>query len=383
MIVSDGDEPEEKPMEVIVRVLAVVVAAWAVAASAQTPDPAAWAALQAKAKAEGELVLAGPPSPGLQTALADAFKKRFGIDLNYLGMNGGEVITRVDTESKAGKVTIDANLGGTSTCWAMSPRGEIEDMNGKLIDPELFTPGVWRHGAPVLNPAGPAPDLPASFRCSFQTAEWVMTDLFANTSIIKPDEITSWKDLLKPQYKGKIAAYDPRRSGPGQTPVGYLAALFGDQYLRDLYVGQDVKLTADNRQLAEWVARGEYPLGIALVQFAVELYRKQGLPIARIFPKDGQGSVTGGFSVIMLIKNAPHPAAAQLFANWFGSAEAQTIYETQMMETSMRTDVDVASLPDYVRPKAGVAYPVDDYSYEHYSKIRMPAVEFLQKELQR
>ena len=353
------------------------------AARAQTADPVGWAELQKKAKAEGQVVLAGPPFPGLETALAEAFKKRYGIELNYLGINAGEAITRIDTESKAGKVSIDAYLGGTSTCWAMSPRGEIEDMNGKLIDPEILQPGVWRNGGPKLNPPGPSPNLPAGFRCSFQTAEWVMTDLFANTSIIKPGEINSWKDLLRPQYKGKIAAYDPRRSGPGQTPVGYLAALFGQQYLKDLYVGQEVKLTADNRQLAEWVARGEYPLGIALVQFAVEIFRRQGLPIERIYPADGQGSVTGGFSVIMLIRNAPHPTAAQLLVNWFGSAEAQTIYEAQMMETSLRTDLKGGSVPDYVRRKDGVAYPVDDYSYEHYSNVRMPAVEFLQKELQR
>jgi ABC-type Fe3+ transport system substrate-binding protein len=364
-------------------VAAVAVAALIGAANAQTPDPAAWAALQAKAKAEGQVVMAGPPFPGLQTAFSDAFKKRFGIELNYLGLNTGEIITRIDTESKAGKVTIDAELGGTSTCWAMSPRGEIENMNGKLIDPDILKPGIWRNGAPKLNPVGPSPNLPADFRCSFQTAEWVMTDLFVNTSIVKPADIGSWKDLLKPQYKGKIAAYDPRRSGPGQTPVGYLAALFGDQYLTDLYIGQNVKLTADNRQLAEWVARGDYPIGIALVQFAVETFRRQGLPIERVFPKDGPGSLTGGFGVIMLIKNAPHPAAAQLLANWLGSKEAQTIYENQMMETSLRTDITGTNVPDYVRPKPGVAYPIDDYSYDHYSKVRQPAVEFLSKELER
>ena len=372
------------PARILGAMLGLVFAlSIATAALAQTPDPAKWEEVQRKAKEEGQVVVAGPPFQGLRTALASAFKQRYGIELNYLGMFAGEVITRVDTESKAGKVSIDADLGGTSTCWAMSPRGQIENMNGKLIDPDLWQSSVWRSGKPKLNEAGPSTNLPADFRCSFQTAEWVMTDLFANTGIVKPGEITSWKDLLKLQYKGKIAAFDPRRSGPGQTPVGYLAALFGQDYLKQLFIDQQVKLTADNRQLAEWVARGEYPIGIGLVQFAVELFRKQGLPIERVYPKDGPGSLTGGFSVVMLIKNAPHPNAAQLFANWFGSKEAQTIYEAQMMETSLRTDLSATNLPDYVRPQAGVTYPVDDYAFEHYSKIRMPAVEMLQKELQR
>jgi ABC-type Fe3+ transport system substrate-binding protein len=348
---------------------------------AQTPDAANWAELQKKAKEEGQLVLSGPPFQGLRTALTNAFKARYGIDVNYLALNAGEIITRIDTEYKAGRTSIDVNLGGTATCWAMSPRGEIENMNGKLVDPEILQPSSWRSGEPKLNEGGLS--TPADFRCSMQGAEWVMTDLFANTGIIKPGEIASWKDLLKPQYKGKIAAFDPRRSGPGQTPVGYLAALFGNDFLKELYLGQQVKLTADNRQLAEWVARGEYPIGIALVQFAVETYRKQGLPIERVFPNDGQGSLTGGFSVMMLVKNGPHPNAAQLFVNWFATKEAQTIYETQMMETSLRTDVTGTNLPDYVRPKPGVAYPVDDYSFKHYTEIRNPAVEKLSQELQR
>jgi ABC-type Fe3+ transport system substrate-binding protein len=362
---------------------AAIVGVLASPAQSQTADPAKWQELQRKAKEEGQLVIIGPPFPGLRTAISNEFKSRYGIEVSYLGMNAGEAITRVDTESKAGKVGVDVYIGGTSTCWAMAGRGQIENMNGKLIAPEVVAASAWRAGAPKLNTPGREAGLPSDFKCSFQTAEWVMTDLFVNTSVVKPGEINSWKDLLKPQYKGKIAAYDPRRSGPGQTPVGYLAALFGHDYLKQLYAGQQVKLTADNRQLAEWVARGEYPIGIALVQFAIETFRKQGLPIERVYPADGQGSVTGGFSVVMLIKNAPHPNAAQVFANWFGTKEAQILYETQMMETSMRTDVTGTNLPDYVRPKPGVAYPVDDYSYEHFHKIRMPAVEMLQKELQR
>ena len=355
--------------------------AFSMAAFAQTPDPAKWSELQAKAKQEGQVVVAGPAFQGLRAALSEAFKARYGIDLNYLGLNAGEVIARVDNESKAGKVSIDANLGGTSTCWYMAPRGQIENMNGKLIDPDILDSTVWRHRKPKLNEWGleGSPDL----KCSFQTSEWVMTDLFSNPTLVKPAEIESWKDLLKPQYMGKIAAHDPRRSGPGQGPVGYLAGLFGHQFLKDLYIGQKVKLTADNRQLAEWIARGEYPIGIAPVQFAIETYRKQGLPIERVYPKDGYGEIVGGFSVVMLIKNAPHPNAAQLFVNWFGSKEAQTIFETQMMEKSLRTDISGTNLPDYVLPKAGIAYPIDDYTPEHFFKVRVPAVEMLQKELDR
>src|SRR5882672_6480950 len=143
----------------------------ATAALAQTPDPAKWEEVQRKAKEEGQVVVAGPPFQGLRTALASAFKQRYGIELNYLGMFAGEVITRVDTESKADKVSIDVDLGGTSTCWAMSPRGQIENMNGKLIDPALWRPSVWRAGKHKLIEPRLAPHLPAEFGCSYQSDE--------------------------------------------------------------------------------------------------------------------------------------------------------------------------------------------------------------------
>ncbi|MGH7087467.1 MAG: ABC transporter substrate-binding protein [Stellaceae bacterium] len=363
--------------------VAATAMAFAGAAAAQTPDPAKWAELQKKAKEEGQVVLSGPPVPALQAGLTAAFKKRYGITLNYLGLNPGQSIQKIETEEKAQKVTVDDYLGGISSCWFLGMHGAIENMNGKIIDPAILEPTVWRGGKIRLKGPGPIKDVPPDFKCALQTAEWVMGDLFVNTGIVKPGTITSWKDLLKPEYKGKIAAYDPRSSGPGQTTAGYLAGLFGYDYLKALYVGQQVKLTADNRQLAEWVARGEYPIGLALVQFAVELYRKQGLPIARVFPKDGEGSLVGGFSVIMLIKHAPHPYAGQLFANWFATKEAQTIYESSMMETSLRTDVTGTNVPEYVRRQPDVAYPVDDYSYAHFAKIRQPAIEYLQKLLGR
>ena len=91
--------------------------------------------------------------------------------------------------------------------------------------------------------------------------------------------------------------------------------------------------------------------------FAVEIYRKQGLPIVPVMINDGYGGapLTGGFGAIMLFKNTPHPNAAQVFANWMGTKEAQEIYEKNMMETSLRTDVNTGdAVPDYVRVKPNV-----------------------------
>jgi ABC-type Fe3+ transport system substrate-binding protein len=201
-----------------------------------------------------------------------------------------------------------------------------------------------------------------------------MTDLFVNRELVPPDAIRSWKDLLKPEYNGKIASWDPRRPGSAQTTVGYLATLFGEQYIRDLYLGQSVALTADYRQLAEWVARGSCPVGIGLMQANVEPMRAQGLPLERVFPADGPGALTGGFGTIFGIKGGPDPNATAVSINWFVSREAQEMWEREMMETSLRADLP-HNVPDYVIPKPGVNYEIDDYNPDYFFPKRAPAIE--------
>ncbi len=350
------------------------------AAPAVQANPAEWERLKEAARREGKVVVLGPGFPALRSSIVEGFQQAHGITVEYIGATAGEAVTRVDRESRAGNVTVDVYVGGTPSGWTMAERGQIDDVVPLLVDPEVVNPAVWRGGALRLTP--PSDKLPKDFYCCLQTAEWVMTDLFVNSQVIPPSAITSWKDLLKPEYKGKITANDVRSPGPGRTTAGYLWALFGEQYLRDLFEGQQVMLTSDSRQQAEWVARGTYPIGIALVQAAVEPLRAEGLPLERVFPADGPGIVVGGFGGVRKIKNGPDPSAAAVFINWFASRDAQESYERVMMETSLRTDVS-HSVPDYVIPKAGVAYPYDDYAPDYYHTYGGPVLEKMQQILGR
>jgi ABC-type Fe3+ transport system substrate-binding protein len=372
------------PRSTLLLAILALFATWGTTAQAQVADPAKWNEIKKAALAEGELNVTGPPSPPLRAALSAAFKERYGIPLNYFGDTTSAIVARIDEEFKANKRSIDADIGGMSTCWVFAARGQLIDRNGKLVDPDILNPGVWRHGAPKLDDMGgqTGPNAP---KCSFQTTEWVYNSVFYNPNVVKTP-IKSWDDLLKPEFKDKIVSFDVRSSGPGEPPLAYFGEVKGDDYVKRLYIDQNVKFSTDNRQLAEWVARGEDSLGIALVPFAVEIYRKQGLPIAPVIVDDGFGgaALTGGFSCIMLFKNPPHPNAAQLFANWMGTKEAQEIYEKYMMEPSLRTDVDTGdAVPFYVREQSGVTYKVDDYVYSWYSGKRAAHLKALTDQLPR
>src|SRR5258707_6848817 len=140
-----------------------------------------------------------------------------------------------------------------------------------------------------------------------------MTDLFVNRDIVKPEQITSWKDLLKPEWKGKIGSFDPRIGGAGQAIGRYLIEKFGEEYVVKLYQGQQVTFTREHRQVAEWAARGTYPIVLAAVQSMIERYPKEGFPLVRVFSKEGPGRLLGGDCSCFPLKKKPPPPPPPAF----------------------------------------------------------------------
>ena len=204
----------------------------------------------------------------------------------------------------------------------------------------------------------------------FQGSNWVHAWPLFNANLVKPGTVTNWADLLKPEFKGKIVAYDPRFGGPGQAAAAYLTDTFGIDFVKELYAGQKVVYTRDGRQLVEWIARGSYAVALGGIQLHVEIFKQKGIKNLSVRQmKDGPGSLLGGFSVIKQPVGAPHPAAATVFLNWYASKPGQETYSRRMLEPSMRRDVDVDTVPDYVKPKPGVTY-LDQYVEDWYTQTR-------------
>jgi ABC-type Fe3+ transport system substrate-binding protein len=347
------------------RTLCVAVLALATggaAASAEDWQAGAgpeWAKVLTAAKAEGKVTVAGHSALG--DPFAAAFKRDTGITLEWLGGSPNELTQRLVREATANNLTIDVALGGGTELSLLYPKGGLAP-----IKPQLMLPGVkdgpqWVSGKTMwMDDEGQY-----FFRGSLYVVGWPLI----NTTVVKPESITSWKDFLKPEFKGKIAAYDPRSGGPGQGVAGYVAEVFGIPFLQQLYIGQEARYTREDQQLVEWVARGVHPVGFATIQSVVEKFRALNLPIQAIAPKDGPGYLSSGFSVLKQAKGAPRPNAATVFINWYASKPGQEVYTRVMLEASTRTDVDVKELPDYVKPKKGIDY-LDTYNGNWYVKNR-------------
>jgi ABC-type Fe3+ transport system substrate-binding protein len=313
------------------------------------------------AKREGTIVVAGPTSAEYRVRVLEAFQRRFGFQMEYIGMNASDASARVELEAAAGKPTVDVLIGGSEDVLTLLPAGRLDTIADKLLLPDVLDLSKWLDNRIKY-------DDPEQ-RYLVQAVDFLPSDLIVNSTQVPPSSITSWKDLLRPEYTGKIAAHDPRGPGPGQFTAVYLLELFGGDFVRQLYQGQQVAMSADRRQAVEWVGRGSYPIGLGIPVRDVEVARKDGMPIERPIPADGPGGLAGGSGVIKLVKNAPHPNAAVAFVNWYLTKESQEIFQASNQQPSRRTDVDKSDMPDYILPKPGVQYK-DYYSLEYISEVR-------------
>jgi iron(III) transport system substrate-binding protein len=331
-------------------------------------DPTRWAQVIEAAKKEGHVVVQGAPDPALRQALVDAFQKRYGIAMDYLTLPTTESYTRIQREVQAGKSSIDAYFGGR--CWVLGEAKAAENIVPLIIDPAVLNPASWKDGAPRL--MKPSAKMAKGEYCGVQTNETLYLDLLVNTDLAPSGTVKTWKDLLKPEFKGKIIAFDPRVAGAGQGTLAYLSYLFGQQFVSDLYRGQSVRLSTDYNDLASSVARGAYAIGLSATATFVEPLRTAGLPIEVVHATDGPGLVSGGFSVIAQIKNATNPNAATVFVNWFLSQEAQQIYSDTQQTASLRADVEPRRVPSYLVPERG-SKPVDFFDADFNDTYSIPA----------
>lgn len=334
----------------------LVLPGWVLGQSrAGKPAPQAeWEQVLVAAKKEGKIVVLGPPGPGPRHALADVFQKKFPeIQIEYSGAPGPKHSPRLLAERKAGQYLADVYVGSsTVSLETLRPAGAIDPITPALILPEVLDPSKWWQGKLDFS------DDDEKYNLVFSTN--VKPPMAINPRVVKKDQIRSYWDLLDPRWGGKIVIKDPLIAGPGSVGVifWYLHGGLGKEFIRKFFGEQKVTLTRDDRQLLEWVARGDYPVGVAHSDvLATDLIAK-GLPIEPLGSEQfKEGSyITSGFGTVALVNRAPHPNAAKIYTNWLLSKEGQTEWSRAAGYTSRRLDVARDHLDPAVIPKEGVAY---------------------------
>ena len=329
----------------------------AAAADWQEGASTEWERVLKAARAEGELTVAGFPS--LADKMSAAFTRDTGIQLNFNGSSTVEQSARLEAEARAKNLTIDILLGGGRELGPMMRDGLLQP-----IAPQLLLPGV----DPMNFRRGKLKWMDTTSQYLLQGAEYVFGWLVVNKNRVDPSKINSWQALLDPRYRGKISSYDVRTPGPGQGSSAWIYNLFGIDYIKAFFLDQEVKFTTDNRQLVEMVARGTMPIAFGAIQNELERFKQAGFRnLTVVLPDDAPGYLTGGFSVLKQAKGVPHPNAATVFINWYMSRPGQEVYESVMLETSCRADLNT-DLPEYLVPRPGINYYEAFNEHEYFTR---------------
>jgi len=290
--------------------LAFATAGLAALAQSMPPGyPADYAKIAGAAKAEGRVVLYSSTDSKQAQPLIDAFKTAYpgvGVELNDLGTNGA--YNRVLSEAAARQV-------GSDIVWTSAMDLQMVLVQKGLADayasPEARNLPSWAVYKDTLYGTSIEPSAILYNKKLFPAA-WVPKT--------RPELIKVLMDH-RDELKGKVASFDPEKSGTGfffatadlrhTSDFWDLVAAFG---------AAEGKVYGSSGAMREKLVAGEHLIAFNIIgSYALEWARENpNLGVAF------QSDYTSTFSrVAQISKGAPHPNAARLFLDFMLSERGQ------------------------------------------------------------
>ena len=292
-------------------------------------------ALIESARQEGELSLSWGDgiiggSEGI-SRLAEGFNRAYGLNLNVRftpGLSFPEMAARLVQEYQAGRrASTDVYIGSDSQITSVIRADALE-----AVDWTAWAPNIRNPAAVGLN--GEA--------VTFQT--W-LPGITYNSARLSGDAIPrSMEDLLKPQYKGRVAV----------TPYGAsfdrlaTAEMWGKQRTYDYvtrYAAQVAGLLRCNE--TDRIVSGEFDVFALDCHQANALAAKaSGAPVDFTLASDAP---IMSIVYMAVTRHAAHPSAAKLWINYIVSREAQDLlYQTDFIDSHLvegsKTAKDIQTL---------------------------------------
>jgi iron(III) transport system substrate-binding protein len=294
---------------VLAALAAALVAALASTASASRhaappagPKPATaaqWRALVAKAKQEGSVTIYTVSNPTSYANMAAAFKAKYGITVTVNRNVDNAIVAQINAEESTGKAVADI--------WVATAKPYIYGAlkNGWVVDavgPSVFSKKFDRKTL--------------MFGKAWISGEAVLGEAW-NSQAYK-GSITGIPDFTSSSFSGgKIGVPDPRVSTSFMDWYLWAEGKYGKNILQKL-AAQNPKIYTSTLPMTQAVASGEI-IGAPCAAGTALTLKAAGAPIEFKVLSDNWNAPYFG----MILKQAPHPAAAQLLANYMESPEGQ------------------------------------------------------------
>jgi iron(III) transport system substrate-binding protein len=230
-----------------------------------------------------------------------AFEKRFpGIKVNHVDATADQLAARVIAEARGGRVLADIFQ-------------TLLDGLVHVKDQGLFLDQLY-----------PEAD---AFPKELKGTSWVASDLiyivpaWNTTKVKKEEEPKQFEDFADSRWKNRIIA-EPR-------DFQLLIGLSRYKYKSDEKAVALLKRVAANNpefhkghsQLAELLVAGQAAACVTCYAHHYPIRKRKGAPVDYMLTEG-----TGDIDATAILKNAPHPNTALLFARWTASEEGQKVY---------------------------------------------------------
>jgi len=234
------------------------------------------------------------------TPVIDAFKRKYGIDVQLWRGSTEAIVQRALAESRAGRCPADAYHSGPPALEPLHRERLLQAVKSPLAA-EVVPQALQPHGEYV----------------------GVYLNLFAaayNTNLVQANEVPkTYEDLKHPRWKGRLAI--EADDAPWFAAIlGKIGEEHGLGLFRDIVRTNGMSVRKGHTLLANMVAAGEVPLALTVFSYKSDQLARAGAPVRTFY----LAPVIALATSISVARCATHPHAAVLLYD-FMIGEAQEI----------------------------------------------------------
>jgi iron(III) transport system substrate-binding protein len=288
------------------------------------------------ARQEGELTVYSSLPVEDNTALIEAFEKKYGIKVKVWRGSSEDIVRRTLAEIKGRRFDVDVIVNNGLGLEPLHREKVLQAVKSPYLA-DLIPQAIPPHG------------------------EWVAKYLNVfvqayNTNQVKKEELPkTYRDLLKPEWKGKL--------GIEAEDYDWLATLVpelggeaeGLKLFRDIVATNGISVRRGHTLLTNLAVAGEVPFALTVYSFTAEQLKRKGAPIDWFILGPAIARPNG----VGVTRTAQHPNAAVLFFDFLISDGQKIFAERNFVPTSKKFDspfksslkvVDTARMLDEGKP---------------------------------
>ncbi|MFQ6396384.1 ABC transporter substrate-binding protein [Nocardia sp. KC 131] len=326
------------------------LAACGTGTSSTGPIDGSWDDVVAAANKEGSVLLYSSQKPANLERLKASFEAKYPqISMQFVRGTDADINPRVEIENRIKKGIADVHMV-TDAAWikAASDSGAYST---ELVGPSLNSPAYKPEKSVIKDRF-------------FLTSAAVFALGWNTTSV--PQGLESPRDILKPEYTGKIGIVNPAGIASYVDLYRYYSKTFGEDYWQKL-AALKPRVFPSAIAIGQALASGEVVVAPAVQPLVTEI--AAGAPVGWTLPENPWG--TPWYSHVLEV--APHPNAAQVLADFMVTQQGQTALNNGYAATLPDIPAAVARAQDIKSPDTADLTPerIEQYSRQ-WEKLFQP-----------